>query len=115
MTEEQKDFSEKPLDKMTVTELLEIAKEIPTIIGAVGMKKPELLAVIKEAKGIINEPLKKTERPKPKAKIPIIQLKIAIRELKIKKQNALENKDKKKADRYRRQLSKLKKKSRHCA
>ena len=52
MNEEKKEFTEKPLDKMTVTELREIALEIPGITGVHGMKKPELLEAVKAAKGI---------------------------------------------------------------
>jgi ABC-type uncharacterized transport system ATPase subunit len=45
--------AEKPLDKMTVVELREVAKEeIPGITGVTGMKKDQLLEAIKEARGI---------------------------------------------------------------
>jgi hypothetical protein len=115
MTEENKAFTDKPLDKMTVTELREIAKEIPDITGAHGMKKPELLAAIKEAKGIVDEPRKKTGPPKPKVSIPKATLKAMIRDTKTKRRQALEEKDKQMADRYRRKISKLKKKSRQAA
>lgn len=115
MTEEQKNTSEKPLDKMTVTELREIAKEIPTIVGAVGMKKSELLVAIKEAKGIVDEPGKKTGRPKAKVKITVAELKTAIRGFKIKRHDAIQKKDRKMADLYRRKISKLKKKTRNSA
>ena len=53
--------SEKPLDKMTVKELRDVAKEIPEITGVHGKNKAELLAVIKEAKGIQEKP-KKSDR-----------------------------------------------------
>jgi hypothetical protein len=115
MTEEKKEISDKPLDKMTVTELREIAKEIPDITGAHGMKKPELLAAIKVAKGIVDEPRKKTGPPKPKVSVPKAALKAMIRDLKTKRRQALEEKDKQMAGRYRRKISKLKKKTRQAA
>ena len=115
MAEEKKDFTEKPLDKMTVTELREIAKEIQGITGVHGMKKPELLAAVKEARGIVDEPRKKTGPPSPKAKVPKATLKTMIRDIKAKRRQALEAKDRKMADRFRRQISKLKKKTRKAA
>ncbi len=115
MTEEQKEFTPKPLDKMTVTELREIAKEMPGITGAHGMKKPELLVAIKEARGIVDEPPKKTGPPKLKVKVPVAELKTMIRDLKTKRRQALQDKDRKMAGRYRRKISKLKKKTRQAA
>ena len=115
MTEEKKVLSDKPLDKMTVTDLREIAKEIPEITGVHGMKKPELLSAIKQAKGIEDEPQKKTGPPKPKVTVPKAALKAMIRDLKTKRLQALEEKDKQMAERYRRMISKLKKKTRQAA
>jgi hypothetical protein len=116
MTEEKKELTDKPLDKMTVTELREVAKEIPDITGVHGMKKPELLAAIKKAKGIEDTPpQKKAGPPKPKVAIPKAQLKAMIRDLKARRRQALEDKDKQMAERYRRKISKLKKKTRQAA
>jgi hypothetical protein len=115
MTEEKKEITEKPLDKMTVTELREIAKEIPEITGAHGIKKPELLVAIKEAKGIVDEPRKKAGPPKPKVAVAKADLKVMIRDMKAKRRQALEAKDKQMAERYRRKISKLKKKTRQAA
>ncbi len=115
MAEEKKEFTEKPLDKMTVTELREIAKEIPNMTGVHGMKKPELLAAVKEARGIVDEPRKKSGPPSPKVKVPKATLKEMIRDLKAKRRQALEEKDKQMAERFRRQISKLKKKTRKAA
>jgi hypothetical protein len=115
MTEEKKEFTEKPLDKMTVTELREIAKEIPEITGVHGMKKPELLAVVKQARGIEDEPQKKAGPPKEKRSISKADLKSMIRDMKAKRRQALEEKDKQMAERYRRKISKLKKKTRKAA
>ena len=115
MAEEKKEFTAKPLNKMTVTELREVAKEIPGITGVHGMKKPELLAAIKEARGIVDEPQKKAGPHTPKVKVPKATLKAMIRDMKSKRRLALEEKDKKMAQRFRRQISKLKKKSRKAA
>ena len=58
--------AEKPLDKMTVVELREVAKkEIPDITGVSGMKKDQLLSVVKEVRGIKDEtPAKKKKKKK---------------------------------------------------
>ena len=115
MNEEKKEFTEKSLDKMTVTELREIALEIPGITGVHGMKKPELLEAVKAAKGIVDEPRKKAGPPKPKVQVPKADLKAMIRELKSKRRQALEQKDSKLAGLYRRKISRLKKKTRKAA
>ena len=115
MTEEKKEIAEKPLDKMTVTELREIAKEIEGITGVHGMKKPELLAAIKQARGIVDEPRKKAGPPKAKVQVTKADLKAMIRELKAQRRQSLVQKDKKMADRCRRKISRLKKKTRQAA
>ena len=46
--------NKKPLEKMTVKELKEVALEIPEITGVHGMNKSDLLGAIKEAKGIVD-------------------------------------------------------------
>ena len=45
----------KPLDRMTATELRKYALDLGNITGVHGMNKEELLAAIKEAKGIKEE------------------------------------------------------------
>jgi hypothetical protein len=99
---------QKPLEKMTVKELREMAKDIPQIVGVHGMKKEELIVEIKKAKGITDEPVKKADAT-------VAQLKQKIKALKIDRQAALEAKDKKKATIFRRRISRLKKKTRHAA
>jgi len=62
MSEEshKKEHDEKHLDKLTVKELREIAAEIPHEKAIHDMKKEELVAFIKEAKGIKDEsPIRK--------------------------------------------------------
>jgi hypothetical protein len=63
-----KQRTEKPLDKMTVVELREIAKEIPDVTGVSGMKKDQLLAIVKEARSIEEKPAKKKSAKKKTAK-----------------------------------------------
>jgi hypothetical protein len=99
---------QKPLEKMTVKELREMAKDIPQIVGVHGMKKEELIVEIKKAKGITDEPVKKADAT-------VAQLKQKIKALKIERQAALEAKDKKKATIFRRRISRLKKKTRQAA
>ena len=52
---ERKEKKEKPLDKMTATELRKYALDTGEISGVHGMNKEELLSAIKEAKGIKDE------------------------------------------------------------
>ena len=116
MADDKKGVMDKPLDKMTVTELREIAKEIPEITGAHGMKKAELLVAVKAAKGIVDEvSAKPPAQKKIKAQITVQELKARINGLKAKRRQALDDKDKKMAGRYRRQISRLKKQTRRAA
>jgi len=66
----EKETKEKPLDKMTVKKLREIAKEIPEITGVHGMNKDELLDAVEKAKGIVETPKEKAGTPKKKAETP---------------------------------------------
>lgn len=102
------EVKQKALEKMTVKELREMAKEIPQIVGVHGMKKEELIVEIKKAKGIADEPLKKTDAS-------VSQLKQKIKALKIERQAALKASDKKKATIFRRRISRLKKRTRRAA
>lgn len=108
MAADKKAEKEKPLDKMTVKELREVAKEIEGLVGVHGMNKPELLATIKEARGIV-------EKPKAKTGASTKEIKAKIQTLKSKRDEALSAKDKVLSTRYRRQISRLKKKSRRAA
>ena len=93
---------------MTVTDLREMAKEIPDIVGVHGMKKEELIVAIKKAKGIVDEPVKKTDAS-------LGEIKKKIKAIKAQRQAAIEAKDKKMATIYKRRISRLKKKSRKAA
>ena len=115
--EEQKEESakeEKPLDKMTVIELREIAHDIPSIAGAHAMKKEALLPLIKEARGL---PQEKPETKKKRAKKggSVKQLKQKIILVKEEKEAARSEKDRKKVTIHRRRINRLKKQIRKTA
>lgn len=135
MTDKPKAGSEKALDKMTVKDLREVAKHIPEITGVHGMKKDELLAAIKEAKGIEGKPAEKpTATPEMKkgkgakigaktgakkgakrlADLSVQDLKTMIKDLKVKRQQAVAEKDRKMARIYRRRISRIKKRTRQA-
>ena len=105
MAGKKKDAKEKPLDRMTVKELREIALQIEGLVGVHGMNKTELLEVIKEVRGI-------TDSPKAKAGSSTKELKGKLKGIKVKRREALATKNKALANRFRRQISKLKKKTR---
>jgi hypothetical protein len=108
MTEETMEELKKPLDKMTVKELKEVALELPEISGVHGMNKAELLAAIKEAKGIEDTTVKKTSKT-------VGTVKSQIKNLKKMREAASKEKNAKLATIYRRRISRLKKKSRRVA
>jgi hypothetical protein len=108
MSAEKETAKEKPLEKMTVKELREMAIEIPEIVGVHGMKKEELIAALKQAKGIIDEKVKK-----PDASVK--ELKHQIKDYKAQRRAAIEAKDRKMATIYKRRISRLKKKTRRAA
>lgn len=108
MSADKAEVKEKALEKMTVKDLREMAKDIPEIVGVHGMKKEELIAAIKQAKGIVDEKVKKTNTS-------IRQLKQNIKSLKDQRRAAIESKDRKMATIYKRRISRLKKKTRRAA
>lgn len=108
MGQKKKVEKEKPLDKMTVKELREIALQIEGLVGVHGMNKAELLEVIKEVRGI-------ADSAKAKSSSSTKEIKKRIQELKVKRGEALAAKDKTMSARYRRQISRLKKKTRRAA
>jgi len=104
----KKEAKEKPLEKMTATELREIAKETPGITGAHGMNKAELLTEIKKARGIEDAGVKKKDTS-------IREIKARIKALKDKRAAALEADDRRMAAIYKRQISRLKSRARRAA
>lgn len=102
----EKQQKEKPLEKMTATELREVTTEIPDIVGASGMNKPELVSAIKKARGIV-------EAPK-KAGRDIRKLKKTMRDLRKEYESKLKEDDEMAAI-WRRKIIRLKKKTRRMA
>jgi hypothetical protein len=115
MTEDKNSEFKKPLDKMTVKELKEVALEIPEITGVHGMNKSDLLSAIKAAKGIEDEVKKKGSGTVQKGSGTVREIKQKIKALKIKRNEATEEKNSKMATIYRRRISRLKKKARKVA
>lgn len=108
MTEETMESLKKPLTKMTVKELREVALELPEITGVHGMIKAELLAAVKKAKGIEDTHVKKTSAT-------VGNIKSQIKDIKKLHEAALKEKNAKMVTIYRRRISRLKKKSRRVA
>jgi hypothetical protein len=108
MSDAKVEGKEKPLVKMTVKDLREMAKDMPGIEGVHGMKKEELIVAIKEIKGIKDEPVKKADAS-------VGEIKKQIKAIKARRQGALEAKDSKMATIYKRRISRMKKKSRKAA
>ena len=104
----KKEAKEKPLEKMTATELRELAKEIPDIVGAHGMNKAELVAAVKKSRGI-------EESPRRRSRGSVRETKAKIQKLKKDRAAALEAKDKRLATICKRRISRLKKKTRRAA
>jgi hypothetical protein len=123
MSEETKKHNhEKPIDKMTIKELREVAMEIPhehTEVAVRDMTKEQLIVFIKQAKGIKDEePVhhdKKKKKPKAKVILSKQNIKAKIRELKKVKTVAHENKEEIRVAILRRRISRLKKQSRKIA
>jgi excinuclease UvrABC helicase subunit UvrB len=108
MGKKEKAKKEKPLDRMTAKELRVVALEIPEITGVHGMNKPELVATIKKARGIVEDTVKKSD-------VSVRDIKKKIQQLKTEKNQASQDKDTGKAKILRRRISRLKKKTRRAA
>lgn len=111
--------AEKPLDKMTVTELREVVKqEVPEVTGVTGMKKDQLLEIVKEARGIKDEaPVKKKKKKTagPKKDLSVREMKLEIIRLRAERDVLRQEKDKKKLEIIRRRINRLKKMTRRAA
>ena len=107
MSAEKVEDKGKALEKMTVKDLREMAKDMPEISGVHGMKKEELIVAIKDVKGIKDEPVKKVDAT-------IGEIKQKIKKIKAQRQAALEANDSKMATIFKRRISRLKKKSRNA-
>ena len=120
--DKKKESKEKDLDRMTVKELKEIAAENTDLVGINAMKKAELLAAIKETKGIKKEkaPKEKIEEKPPKEKIEkkavtVKELKENIIELKAQRKEARKARDKRMIHLLRRKINRLKKETRRAS
>lgn len=107
----------KPLAKMTVKDLKEIALEIPhdhLEIAVSDMNKEQLVAFIKEARGIKEDASEKKAKKAKVIKVALTkqEVKEKIRKLKEEQASALEQKDGDQARVLRRRISRLKKQSR---
>jgi hypothetical protein len=111
---------EKPLDKMTVKDLRELAKGMGAE-GVSGMKKEELLDFIRQAKPAkqVSEETPPTDgkavKKAKKKELTVKELKKRIITIKAKRAEALEKGDRRMATIYKRQISRLKKKTRRAA
>ena len=106
----------KPLVKMTVVELKEVAKEIPGAVGVTAMLKADLLSLIREYYGLEDETVEKKKKVKKvKVKATVKELKGKIIELRGKKQEVREAGDPKQVNNLRRRLNRLKKQTRKAA
>ena len=96
---------EKPLDKMTVKELRDLAKETTELTGVFGMNKPELIAGIKKARGIVDDgPVK--------ASSTVRDIKKKMRELKVVQAAAVGENNLRMARIYKKRIIRLKKQTR---
>lgn len=119
MTEKKHHKEEKPIEKMTIKELREIALEIPHELAEVAvrdMNKGQLIDFIKQARGIKDEGLAHPEKKK-KSKVKVVLTKQDIKAniRKLKDQRDARDLDRKSASMLRRRISRLKKLSRRIA
>jgi len=108
---------EKSLEKLTVKELKEIALGMEEIEGVSAMKKDELLAAIKEVKGVEEAPAHEAKKAHPKkakekSAESVAGLKAKMKELRKKREELREKKDKVGVLRLKRKISRLKKRTR---
>jgi len=106
--QKEKVDKEKPLEKMTAKELRELALKLEGIVGVHAMNKDELIAAVKEVKGIVDEKTKK-------AAVDIRSLKAKVKELRTRQEQAKADGNRKLIDALRRKISNLKKKTRRAA
>jgi hypothetical protein len=106
---ERKEKKEKPLDKMTATELRKYAMDLGEISGVHGMNKEELLSAIKEVKGIKDE-------GKAAKTVNVRELKEQAQAARTKKLEAIAaGEPRKKVDTLRKKANRLKKRTRKAA
>jgi hypothetical protein len=104
---------------MTAKELREMAMGLPGVHGVHAMKKEELIAAVRAAKGI-TEPEPRKEKhvvvaKKEKVILSIAQLKQKMKELRTKREELLQQRNWKMSEILRKRISRLKKKTRRAA
>lgn len=104
----KKEAKEKPLEKMTASELRELAKQVPDIIGVHGMNKPELIAELKKARGIQDEQGKGSDSS-------VREMKQKMRKIRGKMEDALSAGNAKLAEVFKKRALRLKKLTRRAA
>ncbi|CAO0822655.1 Transcription termination factor Rho [Desulfarculales bacterium] len=104
----EKQVKERALEKMTAKELRELALTIESMLGVHAMNKAELIAGIKEARGIVDEG-KKVDTG------AIREAKATYQAFKTKRDAARESASKAELEILRKKLSRLKKKTRRLA
>ena len=112
MEQEDRKEEKKALDKMTVKDLREIAREIPGITGVHSMKKEQLLAILDKGE---KETSKRKKKSKAKADMRVKELKEKISRLRGKKEAAREAGGRKTLDILRHRISRLKRQTRKVA
>jgi hypothetical protein len=106
---ERKEKKEKPLDRMTATELRKYALDLGEIVGVHGMNKEELLAAIKKVKGI-------KEEGKAAKTINVREMKEKAKAARAKKMEAIEaGVSRRQVDILRKKANRLKKGTRKAA
>ncbi len=106
---ERKEKKEKPLDKMTATELRKYALELGEISGVHGMNKEELLGAIKKVKDI-------KEEGKAVETVSVRDLKEKARQLRAKKLEAIAaGAPRKQVDILRKKANRVKKRTHQAA
>jgi hypothetical protein len=103
---EQKEKKEKPLDRWTIKELREEALKIEGVQGVHGMNKEEIIAALREVKGIAAPDTKKKAESVRAIKEKVVELK------KVRDAQRVEGASRSKLDILRRKISKMKKKTR---
>ncbi len=109
---------EKPLERMTAKELREMALEFQGIQGVHAMKKEELITAIRAAKGIPEQEGRKERQVFPKREKVVLtsaELKKKVQELRQKREEALQQHNRKLAEILKKRISRTKKMTRRVA
>ena len=104
----KKEEKQKPLDKMTVKELRDLAKQETELQGVFGMNKPELISAINKARGIVEAAPKKVDSS-------VREIKKKMRGLRLVRESALKENNDRMAEIIKKRISRLKKKTRKAA